>query len=120
MSDTTITVHEGEDKVIPIQINDGASPMVLTGATIYFMVKKHLADTDDTALIKKDNATGGEGGIDITDETGGVINLTLVPADTVGRGGQAYIYDVKVVTSEEKKYSTDYSDFCVLDVVRQS
>ena len=58
--------------------DDGLTTANLNGSSIRFMLKKNPADPDSQALLTKNIGSG----IDITNATGGICQVTLTAADT--------------------------------------
>lgn len=83
-NDYTITAKQP----VPNQAN----PLDLTGASIWFTMKRRYKDADSLALVQK---TVGAG-ITVPTPANGVANLSLAPADTVALEPGLYHYDVKV------------------------
>lgn len=77
----------------------------LTGATVFFTVKKRITDIDDDAVIAKE--------ITVFDfPLTGVAILTLDETDTDISPGQ-YYYDIQLKTSNAKITSSNYGKFYV-------
>ena len=49
-----LTIIWGNTKTYNLTITDGTNPIDITGATVFFTIKKNLEDSDDDAIIKKD------------------------------------------------------------------
>jgi hypothetical protein len=120
MSDTGITIIEGNDRDIQITVSDRQAAMDLTGASVQFMVKDVDANgkpvaADSAAIIKKAIGTG----VTVVTANQGIILVSLVPADTTGLGrpDKPYKWDVKVKTAAGKEYSTEPAPFVVRDSV---
>jgi hypothetical protein len=93
-SGNEITVFRGNDRTIEVTVTDSAGGAYnLTGATIYFNVKK---DEDDVAsVIAKSTADVAEIKI-LSPATNGVFEIYLVPADSATISG-LYVYDITLV-----------------------
>lgn len=71
-----IEVYQGKDRIIEVNIYDSAgAPLDISGCTFTWVLYK---STPYALLLTKTNADG----IAITDAANGVIQITLVPADT--------------------------------------
>lgn len=68
--------------------NDDGSVIDLTGATVYFTVKKKQGDVDDDALIKKDVTTH-------VDAANGVTAIELTASDTDIEVGE-HVWDLQI------------------------
>jgi hypothetical protein len=82
----------GEDKVLTITIDDGATPPValnITGWTLAFTLR--LTPESLTALLTK--TTGA--GISLTDPLIGVLQVSIADTDTINLTPGKYAYDVK-------------------------
>lgn len=84
-------MHKGDTRTVTVTVTDDDDQAVnLTGAT----VKWAVANTPTSAtLISKQ--TGGSG-ISITNATGGVFVITLVPADTSSLSARTYYHEAQV------------------------
>jgi hypothetical protein len=92
ISDIEAIRGDGETYDLAITENDVA--LDLTGAEMWMTAKRHLRDTDAEAVFQK---TVGDG-ITITDDTGGLATVELVPGDTSGLAARTVrlVYDVQV------------------------
>jgi hypothetical protein len=79
MTDLQITRGDNEDIDLVVK-NPDLTPTNLTGAQLWFYVKRTVADLDADALIRKDSAVGGD--FDIPAPASGLATVKLVPADT--------------------------------------
>lgn len=110
-------ITRGDDIVIDIVFTDETTglPMDITGATVFFTVKKigDVSENDDTALIQKDQdthvaPTEGHTTIDLTNTD------TSIPAGT-------YEYDFQVKDSSNNIMSTLSSKLIVeKDITRRT
>lgn len=91
-----LSVSKGERVALALQVlDDDGLPVDLTGATLKFTAKRSLDDTDDRALIAKDNLDEGLGGIAITDAELGQAEIQLEPENTETLKSGTYYFDVK-------------------------
>jgi len=107
LCDSKVKIEKNRDKTLKLKI---AGLGDITGSLIWFSVKEDKDDLDSEAVITKKNAAAGgsdteakvvEGYIKETDETSqfynqyiGIIEIYLVPADTVDLEEGNYFYDV--------------------------
>lgn len=79
-----IEVHQGDDFTFEVPVLDGenGAPLDLTGAALRWLLA--AAATDTVPLIEK---TVSGGGVTITDSAGGLVVVTLAPADTASLNG---------------------------------
>lgn len=80
-------------------------PIDLTGATVFFTVKRKLTDPDDEALIEKEI-------ISFDDPELGIAVLILSNTDTDISPGK-YFFDIQVKTSDNKISSSNAASFFV-------
>jgi hypothetical protein len=87
--------HRGETVAWNLQVvqADGVTPQPLTGLTIWFTAKVRLSDADaaPTTIIR----TVGLG-ITVTDETQGLLTLSLASANTAGLGLGITVLDYSI------------------------
>ena len=117
----SITIRKGNHQDIPIQIKDGESLFDITNATVELMVKSDISAEDSSALITKISTDAAE--LEITEPTKGKITVHLIPADTSALAATSnnvnYVYDIRVITSEDKEYTTEVDEFIILEVVNR-
>jgi len=85
-------MFRGEDKVLSVTVDDGATPPVaknITGWTLAFTLRQSAGDA--TVLITKTTSSG----ITITNPTGGVFQVSLDDVDTIALASGKYAYDCK-------------------------
>ena len=82
-----------------------ATPLDLTDAKIWFGVKNETTDLDEDAIFLKKSldAGGGPTEIAITDATGGICEVYILPADTDDLMEGDYWYDMVIENSSGKK-----------------
>jgi len=93
----THSVAQGEDKVLTLTVNDSnGSPRDLTGAYVYFAIKR--TDDDATQVVQYDNDAGT--GVTLLAQSGatlGQAEIAVAAADTTAEPvGTALVYDVFV------------------------
>jgi hypothetical protein len=71
----------GDSKNVIVTVSDAD----LTGATIKWAMKRSVSSA--TANVSKDTTSGG---ISISDATGGIFTISLIPADTSALKGDFY------------------------------
>ena len=101
MSDVAIEIRRGDTEIIPIRIMREGVDIDLTGAIIWFTVKRNFNDLDSAALFQKRSNAGGIAVLDQTSNKG-ECNINIDPADTANialdakRSPVYYWYDVQV------------------------
>lgn len=83
-------VIRGDTHSINLSIVKGATPVNLTGYTVYFTVNASSNPTDDTSAAIQKNVTAH------TDPTAGKTVITLNPADTTGLSPGTFWYDIQI------------------------
>lgn len=84
-----IQIIRGDSVSIEVDVNEGTTPVDVTGLTVFFTAKPALTDdiTDSTAVITKTVTS-------IEDPVNGVIYIQLEPSDTNKTPG-IYYYDIQ-------------------------
>ena len=107
LPDNAIEIYQGSSMSLLLTVkrpsDDNPNTLVwfdLTGATIYFTVKKYVGDSE--ALIHKNSLTAAYA--EITDARGGLAKVYLSPGDTATLNAGDYEYDAWVVLSSGKRY----------------
>ncbi len=97
----SLSVIRGASKTYQLTVTDenGAS-INLTGATVYFTVKKTIQDTEPLIQKKSTDITQ----INIVSPRAGIAQIFLKPADTATRDVGDYVFDVWVVLTTGKRY----------------
>jgi len=91
-----VDIAQGENQTLQLTVVDSAGAVYdLTGATVTFTVK--IKATESANLIQKDSNTITE--VDITNPTGGIAQIFLLPVDTATTDPAEYVYDVWVEDS---------------------
>jgi len=97
----SLSIVRGTTKTISLTITDEAGDAFdLTDATIWFSVKKTLADVNPLILKKSDTPTD----ITITSAREGTAEIYLIPSDTFDMDVREYLFDVWVVTATGARY----------------
>lgn len=113
-----IKVARGDSKVIYVTVRDKAedlAPFDLGKTTIYFTVKRTVADADSEAVIAKTSAGGG---ITVKDAAEGIYEVELTPGDT-DITPMEYLFDVRI-EKEGNIYSMEEPDILkITPVVRR-
>lgn len=116
----SVEVEKKRDKTIRVALEINSVAFDVTGASVWFSVKENLDDLDADALITKENAAAGgdDTQANITDGTGGIIEIYIKPADTVDMEAGDYWYDVVIETTVPRKLqAVSPSRFSVLQPV---
>ena len=109
--ENTVSVIRGASKTLELTVKDEEGEVAdLTGATIYFSVKKRALD--EFYLIQKSSLDIAE--IEIPNPTDGVAHIFLLPADTRGLDVRKYTYDIWVILGGERSVVIVPSVFEVL------
>lgn len=80
-------------------------PIDLTGATVFFTVKKKLSDADDDAVIEKEITS-------FDDPDSGIATLILSATDT-NIPAKNYVFDIQLKTADNKISSSLSANFFV-------
>lgn len=90
----------------------------LTGALIWMTVKNTLDDLDESAILSKRNlaAGGDDTQILITDAEGGVLEVYILPDDTIGKDGN-YWYDLVIQVGGKILQAVAPSQFNIKETV---
>lgn len=114
-----LDIFRGNNKTFEVSIKDESGQNLdLTGATVYFMVKESVKDEDASAKISKSSAVAGQ--IVITNATGGLCEIYLIPEDTASLPVKRYVYEVKVELADGKKYTVAMDEFVIKHVVKRA
>lgn len=101
-SSNTIEVYRGQSKTFELTIKDSTNAAVdLTGASIYFTVKKEVTDT--VAIISKTTDDPLQAEI-LAPNTDGKARIYLIPSDTSVLDVGDYLFDIWVQLSSGKRY----------------
>lgn len=112
MSDA-LEIIRGDDTTISATItNQDDEAVNLTGATVFFTVKRRKTDSDADALIAKEVTSH-------TTPASGQTDIELTNEDTDIRPG-AYLYDLQVKDNEDRIISINYGTLRVkTDITRR-
>jgi len=117
-SGATIELYQGSNVTFRVTVVDTADdPVDLTGASLVFTVRKAVAC--EPALLRKTTDLPSEGAI--TDPTGGIAELYIVPSDTGVLLPGGYVFDLWVdalLPNSTSHILIKPSPFSVLDPVR--
>lgn len=87
----------GDNETLEVELTDEDDNAVSLASTkIWFTVRKHFIDENFYIQKKNTLAGGGDGEIKVTDESGGVCEIYIVPDDTSDMLQDTYIYDVQI------------------------
>ena len=105
--------YRGDSKTINMSFKDNTgNPIDLTGATIWFTVKRNPMDLDSNAVIQKEITSH-------TDATNGLSTISLAPTDTNDLEIRSYNYDIQLVDSIGKVTTIIVGTFkLLLDITR--
>jgi len=115
-----IDVFKKRNCIIRVTLTDSSD---ITGAKVWFSVKKGLLDADlDALILKKNGAAGGDDTqARVVDGPGGIIEIYLKPSDTEDIDAGDYWYDVVLETAAPLKVQlVDPSRFSLYDAVTQT
>lgn len=99
--ENALSVVRGSSRTLTLMVTDPANngaALNITGAMIYFTVKKRL--TDALPLIQKTGILAQE--IDLIEPRAGHAEIYLVPADTQHLDPGLYVFDVWVILANGK------------------
>lgn len=100
--ENALEILRGSTKTLRLSVQDSEGEAVdLTGATVYFTVKKKIGDSLPLFQKISTNLTQAE----IYDAKGGIAKIYLYPADTQQRCPGDYYFDIWVVTSTGKQFA---------------
>lgn len=114
MSEFDWQMARGDSDYLEIEVvdEDTDSPVDITGAAIYFTVKKSSSDSDESALIYKEIS-------EHTDSINGKSRLDVLSTDTnlpIGR----YLYDLVIIfPSGDRKHLIPPSNFIITSTVKE-
>lgn len=98
----SLEIFSGDNRDIEISVVDETGAVVdLTGSSVLMSVKKFIKDV--SYVFQKSSATPAE--ITITNPTGGVFVVFLVPADTQLLAAGLYEFDVQLTTAADKVFT---------------
>lgn len=114
----SISVFKGQSRTYHLLVREdpGGLPANLTGATVFFTIKKNL--TDANAVVTKSSVLAVE--ILLLDQVNfkGQADIFLLISDTVNLAVGEYVYDVWVELGSGKRFSViDPSLFTILTPV---
>ena len=98
----SVAIYRKRDRTLRITIT---GPGDLTGAKIWFSVKRDLDDEDADALIVKKSANNGGDDTEakVYDGENGIIEVYIVPDDTEEIDEGDYWFDVVIETSSGRR-----------------
>ena len=106
----TITVYDSKDI-------DTRAVVPLTGAKIWFSVKKYYIDEEYQFQRKNADAGGSIAEIKMTDPANGRFEIYIVPANTEEMSADNYIYDIQIELSPYGKKTVVKSTLILEDDV---
>ena len=106
--------RRGDTKPITLKFKDkDGNPVDITGATIWFTVKKSPADDDSLAVIQKEITTH-------INPTGGISSFTIEHLDTNNLELISYYYDIQLVDAGGNVTTVIYGKFKLLPDITRS
>lgn len=90
----SITMFQGDTKVLVFTVSQGSGTADLTDAAIRWQLAKSVSKE---ALVEKSVGSG----ITITDAAGGVFEVLLEPEDTEALSAGAYYYEAEVTDGDD-------------------
>jgi hypothetical protein len=119
-SNQRLEIPRGDTRRFQVTVTDEAGlPVNLSGATIYFTVRKKFASSaDDTDAVFQKSVGAG---ITITDAAAGVIALVIDPADSRSLPKIVLLYDLQVITAAGDTITPALGDVAINpDVTRRA
>lgn len=102
LPENAVSVTRGTSKTLVLTVKDkDDKPVNLTGATIYFSVKRKETDTGNP-LIQKISTDSAQ--IEIPNPTDGIAKIYLQPSDTQNLDITQYKFDVWMVSAIGKRF----------------
>jgi hypothetical protein len=102
LPENAVSVTRGTSKTLVLTVKDKeGDPVNLTGATIYFSVKRDEEDVGNP-LIQKISTNSTE--IEIPNPTDGIAKIYLQPSDTQNFDVTQYKFDVWMVSAIGKRF----------------
>ena len=102
LPENAVSVYRGTSKTLVLKVKDkNKEPVNLTGATVYFSVKRDERDTGNP-LIQKMSSDSAQ--IEIPNPTDGIAKIYLQPADTQNFDITKYRFDVWMVSAVGKRF----------------
>ncbi len=113
------TIYQGEDKTLELVVTGSDDAAIdITGASLFFSVKRQYDDADADAVIAKSTAAASD--LNITGAASGQAEIYLVPADTAASvlGAATYFRDLWIwQLSSSKWYNISSSTMQVRSAV---
>jgi hypothetical protein len=108
-----VDLVRGDTKTFALNFtSDGTTPIDITGWTVYYTVKRHLEDSDSTALIRKVITAH-------TDPTQGQTEIVLENTDTQDLEVEVLWHDIQIKNTEDKINTIAFGQLNILaDVTR--
>jgi hypothetical protein len=119
-SNQRLEVVRGDTRRYQVTVTDDAGlPVDLSGASIYFTVrKKYSSSSDDTDAVFQKSVGNG---ISISDASSGSIAIVIAPTDTRALPASLFLYDLQVNTGAGDVITAALGEFAVkADVTRRA
>lgn len=101
LSENSVPFIRGVSKTLTLTVvNLSGDPVDLTGASVYFTVKREIFDR--VPVITKTTSNVAE--VAITNPKGGIASIYIDPADTQNLDIHPFVFDVWVVLPSGKRY----------------
>ena len=101
-----------------IVVNESGVAVDLTNSTGIASFKRDLTDTSYSFQRKNTAGGGGADEIEMSNPTGGICKLHIVPANTSGLQWGQYSYDVWLKLSSGKQYTVIHDDLILIERVQ--
>ncbi len=115
--DTKIECYKKRSKTIRVTVQVSTSvPLDLTGALIWFSVKRDNDDADTDSLISKKNLDNGgsDAEAQVVDGPNGILEVYIDPTDTEAMEAGDYKWDVVIETAAgRRKQAVNPSRFSI-------
>lgn len=114
-ADTTLYISISSDD---INCTGLPGPIDLTGYTVYFTVKRRLADLDSLAILRKETPLTAS----LTDPAMGLVKITIsaLETDVFPDWYYDYIYDMKIKDAQSKVITNSIGTFGVYPAVTKA
>ena len=105
-----LEVNKGNDKTLNISVVDSDANIIdLTNGVLTFRVQ----DWQEKQLFTKTSTTTAE--IEITDATGGLASIYIIPGDTSAQTAGMYIFYINFTNAAGKIYTINQGEFQIID-----
>lgn len=100
-----VTMYRKRNKIVRLVVSTSSGVLDITGAKIWFSVKRNRTDVDTSALITKKSANndGSDAQAKVIDGAAGIFEVYLVPVDTQNITAGDYWWDAVIETSAGRR-----------------